>query len=374
MDYYQTLGVEKNASNHDIKRAYRKLAQKYHPDVNKNNKDAEKKFKEVSQAYEILSDKQKRSAYDQFGEAGVNGATGAGGAGGFGFDGFDMGGFGDIFETFFGGGMGGGGRSRSAGPKRGANLETQIRISFDEAVFGTEKEISVTKGEICDDCGGTGAEKGSKIIDCPQCHGTGQVTRVQQTPLGAIQTSSTCRNCSGEGKIAEKKCATCSGVGKIRKNSKIKVKIPAGINNGSTLRLREKGEAGTKGGGYGDLFVTIFVAESNEFKRNQENIYTEQKIHLLQAVLGDEIKVKTIHGDITLKIPAGTQSKKTFRLKGYGVQKVNSTQKGDHYVSIEVEIPTKLSKEESDLYMQLAQKSKLKIKPEDKGFFKGLFT
>ncbi len=370
MDYYEKLGVSKGASDQEIKRAYRKLAQKYHPDRNKGNTDYEKKFKEITEAYEVLSDKQKRSAYDQFGEAGVKGANGGNGFSGF--DGFDFGGFGDIFESFFGGGMGG--TRRRPGPKRGTDIEVMVNISFEEAVFGCEKKISVEKGVLCSDCDGKGYEKGSNVIKCSECNGSGQVTRIQRTPLGAIRTSSVCYKCQGEGRVYEKRCKKCNGTGNIRKKVNLSVKIPEGIDTGSVMRLTGKGEAGIKGGSSGDLFVHIRVSKSDEFVRDKENIYTDREIHVLQAVLGDEISVKTLHGNITLKIPAGTQSGKTFKLKGYGVTKLNTNQKGDHFVKIITKIPEKLSKEEHDLYMQLVEKTGIKIKPEDRGFLKNLFN
>lgn len=372
MDYYKILGVEKGASDMEIKKAYRKLAQKHHPDVNKDNKESEKKFKEASEAYEVLSDKQKRSAYDQFGKAGVGGGQGAGGFGGFDtsqFDGMNFGGFGDIFETFFGGGMGGRGQHTSQGPQKGADLEVAVQITFEEAYSGIEKELRVSKNEKCKHCAGNGAEPGSKINTCNTCHGVGQVTQVQRTPIGNIQTQRVCPDCHGEGKIPDKKCKVCQGRGHEKQNVTLKIKVPAGIYDGAVLRLNQKGDAGKLGGPAGDLYVHIGVSSHRDFQRQDADIYSEQELHLLQGVLGDEIKVKTIQGDVKLKIPAGTQSGKVFKLKGYGMPRMNSAVKGDHYVKIIIQIPNKLSKKEKELYSDLTKEAGLKIKPTEKGFF-----
>lgn len=365
MDYYKTLGVEKNASEQEIKRAYRKLAQKYHPDTGKGD---EKKFKEVTEAYEVLGDKQKRAQYDQFGSV-----RGDAGFGGFDFKGFENvdfgfgGGFGDIFDTFFGSGTKR--TARKNGPIEGDDIEMVIQITFEEAVFGTTKDIEVSRYEICNRCKGKTAEPGTGLKTCDECSGTGQQIKIQRTPLGQIQTSATCRTCEGAGKIPEKKCKECSGEGRVLKTSKIKVKIPAGIHDQSVIRLKEKGEAGLQDGPYGDLFVHVSVTPSREFERIKEDIYTTQHIHLLQAVMGDEIPVKTIHGDVKLKIPAGTESGQMFKIKGEGVEKTGAVVKGDHYVKIKVDIPKKLSKKEKQLYEELVKESKLNIKPQNKGFF-----
>lgn len=377
MDYYKILGVEKNASDVEIKKAYRKLAQKYHPDVNKANKEAEQKFKEVSEAYEVLSDKQKRSAYDQFGKAGVGGGqNGFGGFGNFGgfdtsqFEGMNFGGFGDIFDTFFGGGQA---RARRNGPQKGADLEVIVKLNFEETIIETEKELKISKKEKCHHCAGNGAEPGTKINTCPTCGGKGQVTQIQRTPLGSIQTSRVCPDCHGEGKKPEKACQVCQGEGFEQILSKIKVKVPAGINDGAVIRLSGKGEAGTKGGQSGDLYLHITVTPSREFERQGDDIFTSQKIHLLQAVLGDEIKVKTIYETVTLKVPAGTQSGKVFKLKNYGMPRVNTGGKGDHFVKISVEIPDKLSHKEKELYAQLTKEARLKITPTEQGFFEKIW-
>lgn len=372
MDYYQILGVNRDASEQEIKKAYRKLAQKYHPDVN-NTPEGEKKFKEASAAYEVLSDPKKKSMYDQYGEAGVNG-PGGGGFGGFGQGGFDfggdMGGIGDIFETFFGGGQR---RSRKTGPQPGADIETTIRISFEDSIFGTEREIKATKNETCSSCKGNGAEPGSKISTCDTCKGTGQISQINRTPFGQIQTSHVCPDCQGEGKKAEKKCKDCQGTGLERKTSNIKVKVPAGIKNGTTLRLSDKGEAGTKGGAYGDLYVHVMVESSSEFKRDGDHIHGETEIHVLQAILGDTIAVKTVHGDVKLKIPSGTQPGQVFSIAEKGAPQLGGGKNGDHYVKVKVNVPKKLSKKETELYAELVKEADLKINPGKKGFLKGLF-
>jgi len=369
MDYYKALGVDKKATEQEIKKAYRKLAQKYHPDTGKGD---EKKFKEVTEAYEVLGDKQKRAQYDQFGSAGT-GPGGGPGFGGFDFKGFENvdfgfgGSFGDIFDTFFGGG--GRRTARKKGPIKGNDIEMVIQVTFEEAVFGTAKEIEVSRYETCNNCKGNGAEPGTELKTCGECSGTGQQVKIQRTPLGQIQTTATCRACEGMGKIPEKKCKKCAGEGRILKTSMIKVRIPAGINDQAVIRLNEKGEAGLMGGPYGDLFVHISVAPSREFERIKDDIYTTQRIHILQAVMGDEIPVKTIHGDVKLKIPAGTESGQMFKVKGYGVEKTGAGAKGDHYVKIKVDIPKKLSRKEKQLYEELVKESKLNIKPQNRGIF-----
>lgn len=364
MDYYKILGVEKNATESEIKKAYRKLAQQHHPDTGKGD---EKKFKEVTEAYEVLGDKQKRAQYDQFGAAGP-------GFGGQGFGGFDFsnvnvdfgGNFGDIFDTFFGGAQRGG---RQKGPSKGSDMEMVLQISFEEAIFGVSKEIEVSGYTACEHCKGMGAEPGTQLKTCEDCSGTGQQVRLQRTPFGQIQTASTCQSCEGSGQIPEKKCKECKGGGRMIKTTRIKTRIPAGIHDQAVIRLAGKGEAGFQGGPQGDLFIHISVAPSKEFERIRDDIYTTQPIHLLQAVMGDEIRVKTVHGDATLIVPAGTESGNTLKLKGYGVPKVGGNSKGDHIIKIIVEIPKKLSGKEKKLYDELAKEAKLDIRPQSKGFF-----
>lgn len=364
-DFYEILGVSKTATDQEIKKAYRKLALQYHPDKHKGDKTAEGKFKEINEAYEILSDKQKRSNYDQFGSAGPQfsgfGGQGFGGAQGFGNQGFDFssfsgaGGFADIFETFFGGSPGATRKKR--GPQQGEDIEFQMTMSFEEAAFGIEKDLMITKTMACDNCHGTGAEPGSKVITCPTCKGTGEIRSVRQTLFGQMATSRACSQCYGEGRIHEKQCIVCHGATRVRKNEKIRIKIPAGVDNDSTVRLTGKGEAGIFGGPSGDLYVHIRVTPSKKFVRNGYDVHSETHIHLLQAILSDEITVETLQGEVGLKIPAGTQSGKVFKLKEYGIEKLRSTGKGDHYVKVLVDIPNKLSRKERELYVQLAKEA-----------------
>jgi molecular chaperone DnaJ len=377
-DYYKILGVERNATDTELKKAYRKLALKYHPDKHKGDKDAETKFKDINESYQVLSDKQKRAQYDQFGTSDFSG----GGAGGFqGFQDFDFSGFSgggsfsDIFESFFGGGGGGRGRtkSRKRGPIRGNDIEVLVNLTFEEAAFGTQKELEITKPISCEHCKGKGAEPNSKIVDCKSCGGTGEVRSVKNTILGQIATSRPCDECHGEGKIPEKKCTKCHGTTRTRSKENIKVKIPAGIDNGSTIRLSDKGEGGLYGGHSGDLYTHIQVQSSDKFVRNNYDVHSEKEIHLVQAVLGDEIDVETIQGDVKLKIPAGTQSGKVFKISNKGIQKLNSSSLGDHYVKIIVKIPDKVSRKDRELWLGLAKNSGVDPKGAKDGFMKGLF-
>lgn len=366
-DLYEILGVPRDASDIEIKKAYRKLSKQYHPDLNKGDKDAEKKFKEISMAYEVLSDKQKRSQYDQFGGIPGGGPGGFGTGAGFTGAGFDFSGFGggfaDIFETFFGAGMGSGNaRTQHTRKSKGGDIEITINLSFQEAVFGCSKEISIEMFQMCSHCQGEGAEPGSKIIDCGECHGTGEVTHIQNTFLGQMRSSKICPKCYGRGKKPEKNCSSCQSAGRIKKVSKISINIPAGVDNGTTLRLAGKGNAGSYGHKPGDLYVHISVSDSEKFRREGNDIKSELTIHIAQAVLGDEIEADTIHGKVLLKIPAGTASGTTLRMKNYGVQKINSTQRGDHLVKIYVDIPKKISKEEHEHFMELAKLAKEKGK------------
>jgi len=357
---YDVLGVSKDASDTEIKKAYRKLAQQHHPDVNADNPEAEKKFKEINLAYEVLSDKQKRQQYEQFG------STGGPGQGGF--SGFDpssfSGDFSDIFETFFGGRGSHGGRSQPRGPQPGNDIESLLSLSFEEAAFGSEKQLELTKADTCQTCKGNGAEPGSSIVTCHECHGAGQVRSVRQTILGQIQTTRPCSTCQGEGKIPEKKCKSCHGQMRTRQKSRVTVKIPAGIENGATIRLQEKGEAGIHGGHYGDLYLHIQIRPHATFERHGYDVHMRQSLHLLQSVLGDEIEVETLHGKIKLKIPAGTQIGQTFKIKGKGIPHMRGTGHGDHLVKVQVEIPQKLSKREKELYASLVKESGLTIKGE----------
>lgn len=380
-DLYEILGVSKNATEQEVKSAYRKLALKYHPDKHKGDKDSESKFKEINQAYEVLSDKKKRQQYDTFGAYG--GASGFGGGGGGysrggssggGFEGFDFSGFNngasdfaDIFETFFGGGGKRRGGGKKSGPIRGSDIEANIKISFNEAVFGCQKELEIIKSDVCQNCKGSGAEPGSSIVTCGSCRGSGEIRSVQNTILGQITTSHGCGECGGTGKVSEKKCLVCHGTTRVRTKEHVKVKIPAGVDNGSTIRVSGKGEGGIKGGSSGDLYIILTVEPSKKFIRDSYDIHTEIEIPLVQAVLGGEVDVATIHGVEKIKIPAGTEDGKVFKLSGKGVPKLNDGGTGDHLSKVRIKIPQKLSKRERELFEELAKESRLDIKK--KGWF-----
>ena len=348
-DYYEVLGVDKSASPDEIKKAYRKLAKKYHPDLNPNDKEgAEAKFKEATEAYEVLSDAQKKQQYDQFGHAAFDQTAGGGyGAGGFGD--FDMG---DIFSSFFGGGFGGGQRRNPNAPRRGRDLGYTVDLTFEEACFGTEREISINHLEKCSECGGNGAAKGTSPTTCPTCHGTGQVSTVQRTPLGSFQSVRPCDSCGGKGTINKNPCSHCGGEGNVRKSKKVRVKIPAGIDNGQQVYVRGEGDAGTNGGAAGDLILNVRVRSHKLFIRQGYDILCDYPISFVQATLGAEVQVPTIDGKVSYSIPEGTQSGTVFRLKGKGVQKLNSNQRGDQYVTIKVEIPKGLSESQKDILRQ----------------------
>lgn len=351
-DYYEVLGVSKSASEDEIKKAFRKAAVKYHPD--KEGGD-EEKFKEVNEAYEVLKDKQKRQRYDQFGHAGVGG--GAGGFGGNPFEGFGGfggaqninfdfgGGFGDIFSQFFGGG------APDRGPQRGRDVETSVTLTFEEAVFGTEKTISMTLDDTCAHCKGDGVEPGHSLKTCDTCQGAGQQTRVMNSIFGAIQQAVTCETCHGRGKVPEQACSVCRGRGTARRANDITVKIPAGIDDGATIRLRERGEA-VQGGARGDLYVHIRVKAHKKFTREGTIILSEEHISMVDAALGTEIDVETVDGVVRMKVPAGTQSGTDFKLSGHGVPSLRSDQRGPHIVGVIVDTPTKLSKKQRELLEQ----------------------
>lgn len=356
-DYYEVLGVNKNATDDELKKAYRKLAKKYHPDANPDNKkEAEAKFKEVNEAYENLSDPQKRRMYDQFGHAGPQGFGGNSGFYSQGFEGFDVD-LGDIFSSFFGGGFGGrSSRARNSGPTKGASLRYDIEITFEEAFSGVEKEISFNREETCGTCKGSGAKPGTTVNTCSMCNGTGQVTQMQTTILGQMQTTRTCPNCHGEGKIVTEHCETCRGKGKVRKATKIKVKIPQGIDDGQTVILRGEGAAGTKGGEKGDLFITVHLKKHKIYTRKQSNVYCEIPVTITQATLGANIDVPMVDGSIEkCKIPEATQTGTKFRIKGKGFKNPNSSYAGDFIFTVIVQTPKKLSKEQRTLLEQLAK-------------------
>ena len=344
-DYYEVLGVDKSASADDIKKAYRKLAMKYHPDRNPGDKSAEEKFKEVGEAYEVLSDADKRSRYDSYGFAGVdpnfNPNAGGGFGGGFGGAGFD---FGDIFGDFFGGGASSRSASQNA-PRRGENVMARLELTFEEAAFGCEKEVSAPRIENCPTCHGTGSADG-KIETCSRCHGTGQEQVVQSFMGMRMQTATTCSQCGGRGKIIKTPCSTCKGKGKVRKNNRVKVTVPAGIDNGQSIRIRGKGEPGVNGGPRGDLLVEVIVARHPIFQRQDMNIYSTAPISFATAALGGAVRIKTVDGEVEYDVKAGTQTDTRVRLKGKGVPSLrNKNTRGDHYVTLVVQVPTDLSKD-----------------------------
>ena len=368
-DYYEVLGVNKSATDDELKKAYRKLAKKYHPDANQDNKkEAEAKFKEVNEAYETLSDPQKRRMYDQFGHDGPQGFGGAGGPfggqGGYysysssGFDGFgDFGDLGDIFSSFFGGGFGSRSNGRKqSGPRKGADLNVRVEVTFEQAFSGVEKEIIVTRDEQCTSCKGSGAKPGSSPIKCPTCQGTGQVRQVQNTILGQVQTTRTCTECHGSGEIIKEPCETCHGRGKVRKQPKIKIKIPAGIDDNQTVVLRGEGEPGEKGGPSGDLYITVKIKKHSIYTRKGNNVLCEIPITITQATLGAELDIPMVDGTTEkYKISEGTQTGTKFTIRNKGFKAINSTSAGDFIFTVTVQTPKKLTKEQRDLLVQLAK-------------------
>lgn len=348
-DYYEVLGISKGADDAEIKKAFRALAKKYHPDAHPGDKECEEKFKEAQEAYAVLSDPEKRRQYDQFGHAAFDGM--GGGAGGFDFSGMDMGDiFGDIFGDFFGGG-----RTRRAndGPMKGANLRTSIRISFEEAVFGCEKEIEMVLKDECKTCHGTGAKPGTSPETCTKCGGKGKVVFTQQSFFGTVQNVQTCPDCNGSGKVVREKCPACRGTGYIASKKKIQVSIPAGIDNGQSVRIREKGEPGTNGGPRGDLLVEVIVSRHPNLQRQDMNIYSTAPITFAQAALGGTIRINTVDGDVEYEVKPGTQTDTKIRLKGKGVPSLRNKEiRGDHYVTLVVQTPTGLSAEAKELLRQ----------------------
>lgn len=346
-DYYEVLGVDKNADDSAIKKAYRALAKKYHPDMNPGDAEAEKKFKEASEAYAVLSDPEKKRQYDQYGHAAFDGP--GGGAGGFDFNGADFSDiFGDIFGDFFGGGRRSG--ARNNGPMKGSNIRTSVRITFEEAVFGVEKELELVLKDECQTCHGTGAKPGTTPETCPKCGGKGQVVFTQQSFFGTVRNVQTCPDCNGSGKIVKEKCTDCHGSGYISNRKKIQVSIPAGIDNGQCVRIREKGEPGTNGGPRGDLLVEVVVSRHPIFQRQDTNIYSTVPVSFAVAALGGEVVIDTVDGKVVYDVKAGTQTDTKVRLKGKGVPSLRSKDvRGDHYVTLVVQVPDKLSSEAKDL-------------------------
>ena len=344
-DYYEVLGVSRDADDAAIKKAYRALAKKYHPDMNPGDAEAEKKFKEASEAYAVLSDSEKRRQYDQFGHAAFEGGAGGGGFGGFDFNGADFSDiFGDMFGDLFGGGRRGG-RSNN-GPMKGANIRKSIRITFEEAVFGCEKELEVVLKDECTTCHGTGAKPGTSPETCPKCGGKGQIVYTSQSFFGTVQNVQTCPNCNGTGKVVKEKCSSCSGTGYTSSKKRIQVSVPAGIDNGQSIRIREKGEPGKNGGPRGDLLVEVNVSRHPIFQRQDVHIFSTVPISFAQAALGGDVKIKTVDGDVLYTVKPGTKTDTKVRLKGKGVPSLRNAQvRGDHYVTLVIQTPEKLSAE-----------------------------
>ena len=342
-DYYEVLGVARGASEEEIKKAYKKMAKKYHPDLNPDDPEAAEKFKEVNEAASVLTDTEKRSRYDQFGHAGVDGNMGGGGFGGF-EDLSGFGGLGDIFDSLFGGG--GMRRNDPNRPQRGADIETEIDVSFEEAAFGVDKEITVTRWDSCSTCHGSGAAAGTSPVTCPTCHGSGQVRTVQNTPLGQMQSVRPCHQCGGKGTIVEQPCSACGGSGSVKKKHTIKVTVPAGLDDGNTLRVSGEGNAGKNGGPGGDLFVHVYVRPHALFERVNDDVYADEDITFAQAALGDTLQVPTLDGSVSFQVPAGTQNNAVFRLKGKGIPRLRGKGRGDHRIRIRILVPTDLSEEQ----------------------------
>ena len=363
-EYYDRLGVSKDASQDEIKRAYRKMSKKYHPDINKEP-GAEEKYKEVQEAYETLSDDQKRAAYDQYGPDGANGFGGQGGFGGF-DGGAGFGGFEDIFSSFFGGGAT---RNPNA-PRQGDDLQYRVNLSFEEAIFGAEKEVHYNREATCKTCSGSGAKPGTSPVTCGRCHGQGVINVDTQTPLGMMRRQVTCDVCHGTGQEIKEPCQTCHGTGHEKQSHKVSVKIPAGVETGQQIRLAGQGEAGFNGGPYGDLFVIINVNPSDKFTRDGSTIYYTLNISFVQAALGDTVEVPTVHGNVEMTIPAGTQTGKTFRLKGNGAPRLRGGSQGDQHVTVKIVTPTKLNDAQKEALLAFAKASgDEKIAPQKKGFF-----
>ena len=370
-DYYEVLGIQKGASEDEIKQAYKKLARKYHPDMNPGDKEAEEKFKEVNEANEVLSDPEKKARYDQFGFAGVdpNYGAGAGGAGGFG-GGFDFGDLGDIFGSFFGGGFGGGQRRNPNAPQRGESIRASVSVSFTDAAFGCEKSVTLERSEMCGTCKGNGCAPGTTPEVCPDCHGTGTVQVRRQTPMGVFASNGPCRKCGGTGRLIHQPCPDCRGGGTVRKRKTIQVTIPAGIDHGQTISLRGQGNAGKNGGPAGDLLITVMVQPHDLFRRDGVDVFCEAPITFTQAVLGAELEIPTIDGKVKYSIPEGTQTGTVFRLKGKGIPVLNGRGRGDQYVTVTIETPRNLNKEQKEALRKFSETVGENNYEKRKSFFK----
>ena len=369
-DYYEVLGIQKGASEDEIKKAYKKLARKYHPDMNPGDKEAEEKFKEINEANEVLSDPTKKARYDQFGFAGVDPNYGAGGGGwGDGAAGFDFGDLGDIFGSFFGGGFGGA-QQRRNGPQRGESIRMSVSVSFTEAAFGCDKDVTLERSEQCPSCHGNGCAEGTTPEICPECRGSGTVQVRRQTPMGVFATTATCTKCGGSGKIIHQPCAECHGNGRVHKRRTVKVSIPAGIDNGQTISLRGQGHAGKNGGPNGDLLITVMVKPHDLFRRDGTSVFCEAPITFTQAVLGAELEIPTIDGKVKYTIPEGTQTGTVFRLRGKGIPVLNGRGRGDQYVTVTIETPRNLNKEQKDALRKFSEALGEGNYEQQKSFFK----
>ena len=369
-DYYEVLGIQKGASEDEIKKAYKKLARKYHPDMNPGDKEAEEKFKEVNEANEVLSDPEKKARYDQFGFAGVDPNYGAGAGGGAYGGGFDFGDLGDIFGSFFGGGFGGGQRRHPNAPQRGESIRASVSVSFTEAAFGCEKSVTLERSEQCPTCKGSACAPGTTPEICPDCHGTGTVQTRRQTPMGVFASNGPCRKCGGTGRLIHQPCPDCRGTGAVRKRKTIKVTIPAGIDHGQTISLRGQGNAGRNGGPAGDLLITVMVQPHELFRRDGVDVFCEAPITFTQAVLGAELEIPTIDGKVKYSIPEGTQTGTVFRLKGKGIPVLNGRSRGDQYVTVTIETPRNLNKEQKEALRKFSEAVGENHYEKRKSFFK----
>ena len=369
-DYYEVLGIQKGASEDEIKKAYKKLARKYHPDMNPGDKEAEEKFKEVNEANEVLSDPEKKARYDQFGFAGVDPSYGASAGGAYGGAGFDFGDLGDIFGSFFGGGFGGGQRRNPNAPQRGESIRASVSVSFTDAAFGCEKSVTLERSEMCGTCKGNGCAPGTTPEVCPDCHGTGTVQVRRQTPMGVFASNGPCRKCGGTGRLIHQPCPDCRGGGTVRKRKTIQVTIPAGIDHGQTISLRGQGNAGKNGGPAGDLLITVMVQPHDLFRRDGVDVFCEAPITFTQAVLGAELEIPTIDGKVKYSIPEGTQTGTVFRLKGKGIPVLNGRGRGDQYVTVTIETPRNLNKEQKEALRKFSETVGENNYEKRKSFFK----